>query len=146
MKRKGISLLEIVIASSIMISAMVPLWGLLGSSHRQVTLSADEIRVSQIAVEILEQIENLGFVPDNGEFSFTPVSGNKVSVGGAKKIDLMFGEFPDYLDLKAVLEVKKFPATGNEAGKIARLSLKYKSREKVGIEEKSLSLAAFIGR
>jgi len=146
MSRRGISLLEVVIASSIMIAAMVPLWGLLGSSHRQVTLSSDEIRVSQIAVEVLEQIENLGFAPDNGEFSFTPLSGNKISVGGAKKIDLMFGEFPEYLDLKAVLDVKKFPATGNETGKIARLSLKYKTKEAVGVEEKSLTLAAFIGR
>lgn len=146
MRRKGISLLEIVIASSIMIAAMVPLWGLLGSSHRQVTLSADEIRASQIAVEILEQVENLGFAPENGEFSFTPVSGGKNSLGNTRKFDLNFGEFPEYLDLKAVLDVSRFPLTGPETGKIIKLNLKYKTKEKVGIEEKSFSLATFIGR
>lgn len=146
MIRKGISLLEVLIASSIMVAAMVPLWGLLGSSHRQVTLSADEIRASQLAVEVLEQIENSAIMPENGEYSFTPLSGAVSKVGNTRKIDLRIGEFPDYFDMKAVLDISRFPATGNEIGKTVKLLLKYKSKEKVGSEEKTYELATFVGR
>ncbi len=88
MSRKGVSLLEILFASGIMVAAMVPLWGLMGSSHKQVTLSADEIRASQIAAEILEQIENSGWQPEVGEISFAPVSEGKISLAAGVTNDL----------------------------------------------------------
>lgn len=144
--KRGFSLLEILIASGIMIAAMVPLWDLLGSSHKQVTLSADEIKTSQLAVEILEQIENSQWWPDNGEISFTPLSGSRTTIGTSKKLEVQIGNFPEYLDLKAVLNIDKFPTTGVEAGKVVRLTLSYKTKEKVGTAEKSYDLSTFISR
>lgn len=146
MNKLGISLLEILIASAIMVGAMVPLWGLLGASHRQVTLSADEIRASQLAVEILEQMENLTTMPENGEFSFTPISGGANSIGLTRKFIVKIGDFPEYFALKAVLYITKFPETGAESGKTVRLVLQYKSKEVVGSEEKTYELSTFIGR
>ena len=146
MKRQGISLIEILIASGIMIAAMVPLWGLLGSSHKQVTLSADEIKTSQLAVEIIEQIENSQWWPENGEISFTPLSNSKTTIGVTKKLEVQIGIYPEYLDLKGMLKIEKYPPTGVESGKVIRLILNYKSKEKVGTPEKTYELATFIGR
>ncbi|GAB1353955.1 MAG TPA: hypothetical protein PLK28_07340 [Candidatus Rifleibacterium sp.] len=146
MSRKGVSLLEILFASGIMVAAMVPLWGLMGSSHKQVTLSADEIRASQIAAEILEQIENSGWQPEVGEISFAPVSEGKISLGATSKIDVHVGSFPAYMEVEARLKIDKHPATGPEYGKIVRLILNYKSKEKVGTPQKDYELSTFIGR
>lgn len=146
MKKCGFSLIEILIASGIMIAAMVPLWDLLGSSHKQVTLSADEIRVSQLAVEILEQIENSQWWPEKGEISFIPLSESMITIGSSNRIEIQIGKFPEYFDLKAVLKIEKFPDTGAEAGKVVRLILTYKSKETVGKAEKFYDLATFISR
>lgn len=146
MKKNGISLLEVLMASGIMIAAMVPLWGLLGSSHKQVTLSADEIKTSQLAVEILEQIENSSWWPDNGELGFTPMSESRITLGTASKLEVQIGSYPAYLSLKGTLKIEKYPETGPEAGKLVRLILNYRSKEKVGTEEKTYELSTFIGR
>ncbi|MDD2999684.1 MAG: hypothetical protein EOM80_18360 [Erysipelotrichia bacterium] len=146
MNRRGISLLEILIASGIMIAAMVPLWGLLGSSHKQVTLSADEIKASQLAVEILEQIENAAWYPDDREITFQPVARSKFTLDTSAKVEIMIGDFPEYMALKGNIKVEKYLASGQESGKIVRLILAYKSKEKVGNEEKTYELATFIPR
>ncbi|PKL44662.1 MAG: hypothetical protein CVV41_04665 [Candidatus Riflebacteria bacterium HGW-Riflebacteria-1] len=146
MTRRGISLLEILIASGIMVTAMVPLWGLMGSSHKQVTLSADEIRVSQLAVEILEQIENKAWIPADGEFAFAPASGKLISIGNALKVDVQVGSYPEYLDLKGKIKVSRYPpeTSKTEIGKVMRLMFVYKSKEKVGDEDKEYELSTFV--
>jgi hypothetical protein len=146
MSSRGISLLEILVASGILVAAMVPLWGLMGSSHKQVTLSADEIKASQMAVEMLEQIENSQWWPENGEINFDPVSETKISLGKTSKIDLQIGKYPEYLDLKGTLKIDKYPATGPETGKIVRLILKYKTKEKVGNPVKDYELSTYLSR
>lgn len=148
MKKRGISLLEILIASGVMVAAMVPLWGLMGSSHKQVTLSADEIRVSQLAVEILEQIENKGWLPQDGDFAMTPVSGKLLSIGSTVKVDVQVGSFPEYLSLSGKIIVSRYPAATSkpEIGKVIRLMFNYKSKEQVGKEDKSYELSTFVSR
>lgn len=146
MNRWGISLIEVLVASAIMVAALVPLWGLMGSSHKQVTLSADEIKASQLAVEILEQIENSQWWPDAGEISFKPLSEGKLTIGTTSKIDLQIGNFPEYMDLKTTIKIEKYPATGQEAGRIVRLILNYKSKEKVGTPEKDYELSTYLSK
>lgn len=53
----GITLVEVLIAAVLLAFTMIPLWGLMGSSHKQAMTSADELRLAQIATEILEQYE-----------------------------------------------------------------------------------------
>ncbi|MBU1107058.1 MAG: hypothetical protein KKB51_10350 [Candidatus Riflebacteria bacterium] len=143
MKRRGMSLLEILIASGIMIAAMVPLWGLMGSSHKQVTLSADEIRVSQLAVEILEQIENKAWLPLDGDYAIVPLSGELLSIDS--KVKVQIGSFPEYLALGGKINVSRFPAgTSTEIGKVIRLILNYKSKEQIGKEDKIYELSTFV--
>jgi len=147
MTRRGISLLEILIASGIMVAAMVPLWGLMGSSHKQVTLSADEIRVSQLAVEILEQIENHGWIPVDGDYQVPVQSGRQISIGNTVKVDVQIGSYPEYLALSGKINVKRYPpAPKDETGKIMRLMLNYKSKEQIGEENKSYELSTFVSR
>lgn len=145
MSRRGISLLEILIASGIMVAAMVPLWGLMGSSHKQVTLSADEIRVSQLAAEILEQIENVGWKPDDGDYQVAAESGKKISIGNTVKIEVQIGSYPEYLDVNGKISVKRYPPSPKvESGKIMSLMLNYKSKEQVGEEIKNYELSTFV--
>lgn len=146
MKRRGISLLEVLVASGIMVAALVPLWGLMGSSHKQVTLSADEIKASQLAVEMLEQIENSQWWPDVGDIGFKPLSEGKLTIGTSSKIDLRIGSFPEYMDLKATIKIEKYPSTGQETGRIVRLILNYKSKEKVGTPEKDYELSTYLSK
>jgi hypothetical protein len=143
--KTGLSLVEILIAASIMVAAMVPLWGLLGSSHRQVTVSADEVRASQIANEIIEQIENSIWFPNPGQINFTPVSAGAIKIGGADGIDLAFSDFPEYLSLQGSLDIEKYPSTG-DSGRILSLKLAYKSRENVGKDNKKYEISTYIAR
>jgi len=143
---RGISLIEILVASSIMVAALVPLWGLMGSSHKQVTLSADEIKASQLAAEMLEQIENSHWFPEIGEITFLPMSQGKMVLGSTVKFELQVGSFPEYMDLKAKLKIEKYPASGPEYGRIIRVILHYKSKEKVGTPEKDYELATYISK
>jgi len=146
MSRRGVSLLEILIASGIMVAAMVPLWGLMGTSHKQVTLSADEIRVSQLAVEILEQIENHGWKPVDGDYPVEAESGSKINLGsGNDKIEVQIGSYPEYLALNGKINVTRYPPLPRaESGKIMRLMLNYKSKEQVGEEIKNYELSTFV--
>lgn len=146
MKTRGMSLLEILIAAGIMIAAMVPLWGLMGSSHKQVTVSADEVRASQLANEILEQIECLGWFPEHGQVSFDPVKNARIKVGSNPKLELEFGEFPDYLEPRVVLEIEKYPASGSFSGRIIRCRLDYKPKDAVGKSVKTFFSTTFVSR
>lgn len=146
MSRNGLSLLEILIAAGIMVAAMVPLWGLMGSSHKQITVSADEVRASQLANEILEQMENLHWFPDPGEVSFSILKNSKVSIGSNHRIDIEIGDFPDYLSPKGRVEVEKYPSSSPEAGRILRLIIDYKSKEHVGREDKFYQVSTFVAR
>ncbi|MEW6710390.1 MAG: type II secretion system protein [Candidatus Riflebacteria bacterium] len=144
MKKGGMSLVEILVAAGILVAALVPLWGLLGSSHKQVTVSADEVRASQIANEILEQIENAGWASDLDSATFKPVKNSKITVGGKKPVELSFGDFPDYLDPEAEITIVKYPAGGSFSGRIFRLELSYKSKEKIGTAVKKYLISTFI--
>ncbi len=144
MNRNGLSLLEIMIATGILVAAMVPLWGLMGASHKQVTISADEIKVSQLALEIIEQIENSQWTPVEGEMSFSPGSNSSISLGSKSKINIQIGEFPDYLKLKGKVEISGYPTGKPDKGKIVNLKLFYNPKEKVGKEDKVYSISTYI--
>ncbi|MFZ5949116.1 MAG: type IV pilus modification PilV family protein [Candidatus Rifleibacteriota bacterium] len=144
MRNWGMSLVEILVASTILVAALVPLWGLLGSSHKQITVSADEVRASQIANEILEQIENAGWASALDSATFKPVKNSKIKVGGKKPVELSFGDFPDYLDPEVEITMVKYPAGGSFSGRIIRLELSYKSKEKVGTAVKKYQISTFV--
>ena len=150
MNKKGMSLLEIVVASCILVAAMVPLWGLLGSSHKQVTVSADEIRASQIALEILEQIENSGWNPDvsvyTSPISFKPKSNTKIMVIPNEKIEIQFGSYPDYLKLEGKIEVEAYSEDNKEIGKIIRVEILFSPKDKVGKAQKTYQTSTFIAK
>lgn len=144
MTRRGLSLLEIIIAASIMVAAMVPLWGLMGASHKQITVSADEVRASQIANEIIEQIENSNWFPDAGEINFTFLKNSNVTIGNAQKTEISIGDYPDYLQPKGLLEIEKYPPTGMNTGRIIRLKIAYSGKDKVGKAVKTYQASTFI--
>jgi type II secretory pathway pseudopilin PulG len=144
MKNNGITLLEVLVAAAIMVAAMVPLWGLLGTSHQQVIVSADEVRAGQLANEILEQIENSGWLPDPGQISFDLVKNSSVSVGPAAEVSLKTGDFPDYMKPQVTLDIEKYPADAVKAGRLLQLQLNYQLREKVGKEVKTYQISTFI--
>lgn len=146
MRRRGLSLIEILIASVLLVATLVPMWGLMGASHRQITISSDEIRASQIALEIIEQIENSGWFPQAGDIHFTPVANGAVRLGGTSGIEVQIGEFPEYFALKGRIEVDGFPASGANSGRVVRVILFYTPREVVGEQEKSYQVSTFINR
>ena len=96
MKKKGMSLVEILIAVSLLTATMMPLWGVMSSSHQQVLRSAEEVKASQLAVEVLEQLEILGRIdclPDNNEYvEFNLNSGGIVTIGNGNSVEVKIGE------------------------------------------------------
>lgn len=130
MTRNGLTLVEIVVASVVMIIAIIPLWGLLGSSHRQVVVSSDEVIASQIALEILEQIEYSGILFDD-----TDLPGNEYALTGDSTLNITpdfeigISTFPEYLEPVAAIEAMRFPDTGTALGRIASVSIKFSSRD-----------------
>lgn len=138
MKKQGLSLVEILIAAAILLVAMVPLWGLMGSSHQQVMRSADEIRASQIAVEILEQLENnfspRELPPEDSPKEYNLNSGGVVTISDSSPTVVKIGHFDSYFMPKLFIETTsmKSSAEGREDQEIGRLvtvMLKYKSKE-----------------
>ena len=136
MKRKAISLVEIIIAAVVFLAAAIPLWGLMGSSHQQVLRSADEIKASQIVVELLEQIENshnLGCLPnDNDEKTFNLQSGESITLGSSPSIELKVGAFDDYMapTLYISSAVAKDAINDDKViGRTVFLVMDYKSKE-----------------
>ena len=135
MNKKGISYVEIIIATAIFLVAAIPLWGLMGSSHQQVVRSADEIKASQIAIEILEQIENTHNVkclPDDvAEFDLQ--SGGVIKLGSEDlPIEIKVGDFEDYMSPKLYLSSNPHLDTFTdqvEIGRVVTLELEYNSKE-----------------
>jgi len=144
--RKGLSLVEILIAASIMVAAMVPLWGLLGASHKQVTVSSDEVRASQIANEIIEQIENSNWFPVAGKIDFNIMKNSEIKIGTTQPLGISIGDYPDYLRPSGSVEIEKYPASGADVGRIVRLKISYSTKEKVGTEVKIYQVSTYIAR
>lgn len=89
------------IAAVILVLAMIPLWGLMGSSHKQAMTSADELRVAQLASEVLEQIEIGSYsVADNSTIDLNP-EGHFDDDGNVKN-----SPFPSYLKNPGGLECR----------------------------------------
>ncbi|MBR4329421.1 MAG: hypothetical protein IKO19_03805 [Candidatus Riflebacteria bacterium] len=136
MRKRGISLVEILIASAVFLAAVIPLWGLMGSSHQQVVRSADEIKASQLTVEILEQIENsqnIEFLPeDDTEKEFVLESGGEISIGGETPVVFKVGDFEEYMEPHLVLSaysIKDGFIDEIVIGRVVTLVLNYKSKE-----------------
>ena len=135
MSRKAVTLIEILIAIAVFLIAIIPLWGLMGSSHQQVVRSADEIRISQIAIEILEQIENkntFSYLPEEGVVKeFNLHSGGVISLGEDPSIDINLGTFDEYLIPKLCLITIDVNNDNNDMliGRIVELAIDYKSKE-----------------
>lgn len=137
MKKRALSLVEILISTTILLAAIVPLWGLMGSSNQQIMRSSDEIMASQITVEILEQIENyvdIDALPkgeDDETLSFNLNSEGAITIKeGITPIKV--GSFGDYFMPK--LSISSEPQYDNSedsklVGRIVTLELEYKSKE-----------------
>ena len=148
MSRRGISLVEILIASVVFLAAAIPLWGLMGSSHQQVVRSADEIKASQLTIELLEQIENsqnIRCLPedDNG-MEFSLESGGEISLGSELPLVLRVGTFDEYMKPKLVISaytIKDGYVDEIEIGRVVTLVMSYTSKEG---HDSSYTLRGFI--
>lgn len=136
MRKRGISLVEILIASAVFLAAVIPLWGLMGSSHQQVIRSFDEIKASQLTIEILEQLENsqnIKCLPeDDVQKEFTLVSGGELSLGDETPVALKVGTFDEYMVPTLVLSAYSIKDGFIEEiviGRVVTLVLNYKSKE-----------------
>ncbi|MBQ2592942.1 MAG: hypothetical protein II567_06645 [Candidatus Riflebacteria bacterium] len=148
MSKRGMSLVEILIASAVFLAAVIPLWGLMGSSHQQVTRSADEIKASQLTVEILEQLENsqnIKCLPeDNTEKEYKLESGGEISLGSEPPVVLKVGTFDEYMSPNLVISAKTIDDGYNNQyviGCVVTLEMNYKSKEG---RDSSYTLRGFI--
>lgn len=146
MQNRGFSLVEVVVAASILVAAMIPLWGLLGSSHRQVTVSTDEIKVSEIATSIIEQIENSDVFPDNGTVTFSPKSDATIVLSKINNLNLSFPEYAKYLNLSGAINITNFPTSSSDGGKLLKLRMKYSPKAKIGKKVKTFEIASYLSR
>ncbi len=138
MNKCGLSLVEILIATGIFLIAMIPIWGLMGSSHQQVMRSSDEIKASQLTVEVLEQMENnlsLSILPGDGEetdwINLNSEGGLTLGKDSNKKT-IKIGSFDSYFlpQLKISCEsVMNWFSDEKEVGRIVTLTMKYRSKE-----------------
>lgn len=143
MKRgKGISLVEIIIAATILVISMAPIFGLMGSSHKSVMKSADELRAAQLAIEILDQIEilykgkkikdlNEGKIIDNSSInSEQPIDGlNGVKSG-------YFEDVNSYFNPKLTLNKIQPTFIPPEVGSIIEVTIEYVTKENKNPREK----------
>ncbi len=135
-RNRGMSLVEIMVGLAILIIAMVPIWGLMGSSHQQVMRSADEIKASELAIELLEQLQNIGNVdclPNDGEESEFPLnSGGAVPLDEGGAVSLKVGTFEEYFRPKLFISSSNVydGFTGERVvGRVVSLCIQYKSKE-----------------
>ena len=149
MIKKALSLVEILIGSAILISAIIPLWGLMGSSHQQVMRSADEIKASQLTVEILEQIENYFVAKDlprgeDGIIEYKITSGGYINIKeGTQKIHI--GNFEDYFSPILFLETsERYNNEGDEVGRIVKLTMQYQRKDAMGEDVSEYVLRGFV--
>ena len=137
MKTRGMSLVEIMVSVFIFLAAIVPLWGLMGTSHHQVIRFSEEIIASQLTLEILEQIKNSNainvFSGDNDSYHFTLMPGSSINIGNqTSALTVNVGNFESYLspELSISTEVVKNKFIGEKTiGRIITLEMKYKSKE-----------------
>ena len=146
MKNNGFSLVEVLIAAGILVSAMIPLWGLLGSSHKQVTVSADEIRVSEIAASIIEQIENSNIFPDNADIKFFPKSGKTNILRKINNIKLYFPVYPEYLKLSVHIKITNYPRNEVNSGKLLKIIIQYSTKAQMGKRIKTYEMATYVNK
>ena len=131
--KKAITLVEILIAISILVSAIIPIWGLIGSSNQQVMKSYDEIKASQLTIEILEQIENYCFaelLPDDDDGKDYKLSSNGTITLNDDSAVIQVGSFEDYFN--PTLNIFSNPLFDNQGklmGCIVSLTMYYKTKE-----------------
>jgi len=146
---RGISLIEIVVAVSILVMAMVPLFGLMGSSHSQISVSADEVMVSQIALEILEQIEAEGASLRGKTFTLKLpiVSTGKLSLKPNLVKELNVSPFPDYLALACEISVDSAQpkdAQYKDLASLVTIKVEFTPKKKVGKSRKEVLFASLV--
>ncbi|NCB45466.1 MAG: hypothetical protein BWY02_00404 [bacterium ADurb.Bin157] len=139
-RNSGMSLVEILVACGILIGAMLPLWGLMGTSHKQASMSMDELRASQVAVEIIEQIENIGWTGNVNNVMLVNDGVTKID----NNLDITLGEFPEYQ--KFTINITTTTIEGSEdLGKIVQLTVNYYSKELTNSgDAKEYTLGTFI--
>ena len=151
MIKKAFSLVEILIGSAILVAAIIPLWGLMGSSHQQVMRSADEIKASQLTVEILEQIENYISIKDlprkgDSAIEYKLTSGGFINIKeGTQKIHI--GNFEDYFSPRLYLETTEEHYNCNateEVGRVIKLTMLYNRKDVMGEDESEYVLRGFV--
>ena len=131
--KKAITLVEILIAIAILISAILPIWGLIGSSNQQVMKTYDEIKASQLTIEILEQIENYYYseqLPDDDDGKNYNLSSNGTLSLNSDSTVIQIGSFDDYFT--PTLNIFSNPLFDNQGkliGSIVSLTLYYRTKE-----------------
>lgn len=62
-RRRGLSLVQVLVASAVLVVALLPLFTLLSSSVRTAEVSLDELRAAYLADELMTQVRLLAFEP-----------------------------------------------------------------------------------
>lgn len=63
MRRSGLSLVQVLVASAVLITALLPVFALLTQSVRNTEVSLDELRAAYLAEEVLDQLRFLAYEP-----------------------------------------------------------------------------------
>lgn len=134
MIKRGFSLVEILIGIIILVISTLPLWGLMGSTHQQVIKSSDELNISQLTVEILEQLEYyyspIDFPGDGFEKKDISLNvGEEITLVDGKR-KLKIGHFDTYLEPKLSINIPSLSNAEKKIGCIVSLVMKYKNKEK----------------
>ncbi len=127
MNRKALSLVEILVSAFILIFAMLPLWGLMSTSHEETTKSADELKACQLVAEVMDQIEYRCTKDEIVALNEEEMETGKEIIPGKVK----FGDISEFSYLKPVLTIK--PIATNEkiaaCGCIVEVFFTYKNKK-----------------
>ncbi|NLM17798.1 MAG: hypothetical protein GX221_08795 [Candidatus Riflebacteria bacterium] len=148
--KRGISLVELMVAAFILILAMLPLWGLLGSSHERVARTSDEILAGQMALEVAEQLEQTGFLPETGEVS-PDADGKLLLTRGSRTLTCLISPFDPYFEPKFAFssEIVGSPSIESPTrGYVVHIDLSFKTKVDPGsgdsASRKEFSLSCFV--
>lgn len=70
--RRGLSLVQVLVASAVLVTALLPVFAMLTQSVRTTEVSLDELRAAYLAEEALDQLRFLAFEPGFGAMRDLP--------------------------------------------------------------------------
>ncbi len=72
MRRRGLSLIQVLVASAVLVVALLPLFTMFSSSVRTTEVSLDELRAAYLAEEAMDQLKALAYEPGLDEIPDLP--------------------------------------------------------------------------